>query len=164
MFYDLDNEPMLWNSTHRDVHPSPTSYDELRDKTWAYAAAIKAADPSAQTLGPVLWGWCAYLYSAVDGCSPGTDYSSHGNVNFVPWYLQQMQAYEQQTWSSDPGLSRFALLPPGKRRFLIHSRERGHASLAPAFDTFIVGPHLRGRELDQPGSRFDPAYESMGGE
>ena len=96
MFYDLDNEPMLWNSTHRDVHPSPTSYDELRDKTWAYAAAIKAADPSAQTLGPVLWGWCAYLYSAKDGCSPGTDYSSHGNVNFVPWYLQQMQAYEQQ--------------------------------------------------------------------
>jgi len=96
MFYDLDNEPMLWNSTHRDVHPSPTTYNELRDKTWAYAAAIKAADPSAQTLGPVLWGWCAYLYSALDGCSPGTDYSSHGNVNFVPWYLQQMQAYEQQ--------------------------------------------------------------------
>jgi len=96
MFYDLDNEPMLWNSTHRDVHPTPTSYDELRDKTWAYAAALKAADPTAQTLGPVLWGWCAYFYSAVDGCSPGTDYSSHGNVNFVPWYLQQMQVYEQQ--------------------------------------------------------------------
>ncbi|HTP08613.1 MAG TPA: glycoside hydrolase family 44 protein, partial [Anaerolineae bacterium] len=42
MFYDLDNEPMLWNSTHRDVHPNPTSYDEMRDKTYAYAAAIKA--------------------------------------------------------------------------------------------------------------------------
>ena len=95
MFYDLDNEPMLWNSTHRDVHPNPTSYDELRDQTWAYAAAIKAADPSAQTLGPVLYGWCAYFYSALDGCGHGTDYSSHGSLHFVPWYLQQMQAYEQ---------------------------------------------------------------------
>jgi hypothetical protein len=95
MFYNLDNEPMLWNSTHRDVHPSPTSYNELRDRTWAYAAAIKSADASAKTLGPVVWGWCAYFYSAVDGCSPGADRASHGNTDFIPWYLQQMKAYEQ---------------------------------------------------------------------
>jgi hypothetical protein len=94
MFYDLDNEPMLWNSTHRDVHPDPTSYDELRDQTWSYAAAIKAADPSAQTLGPVVWGWCAYFYSAVDGCGVGSDYTAHNNTYFVPWYLQQMKAYQ----------------------------------------------------------------------
>jgi hypothetical protein len=95
LFYNLDNEPMLWNSTHRDVHPQPTTYDEMRDKTYAYAAAIKQADPSAQTLGPVLWGWCAYFFSARDGCGIGTDYTSHGNTAFVPWYLQQMKAYEQ---------------------------------------------------------------------
>jgi hypothetical protein len=93
-FYDLDNEPMLWNSTHRDVHPDPASYNELRDQTWDYAAAIKASDPSAQTLGPVVWGWCAYFYSAVDGCGPGSDYQSHSNTYFVPWYLQQMKAYQ----------------------------------------------------------------------
>jgi hypothetical protein len=69
----------------------------MRDKTYAYAAAIKQADPSAQTLGPVLWGWCAYFFSALDNCSSsGADYTSHGNVAFVPWYLQQMQTYEQQ--------------------------------------------------------------------
>ena len=94
MFYDLDNEPMLWNSTHRDVHPDPASYDELRDQTWDYAAAIKAADPSAQTLGPVVWGWCAYFYSALDGCGVGSDYAAHGNTYFIPWYLQQMEAYQ----------------------------------------------------------------------
>jgi len=94
MFYDLDNEPMLWNSTHRDVHPDPASYDELRDQTWDYAAALKSADPSAQTLGPVVWGWCAYFYSALDGCGVGSDYTSHGNTYFVPWYLQQMKAYQ----------------------------------------------------------------------
>ena len=35
MFYNLDNEPMLWNSTHYDVHPNPVTYDEMRDKTYA---------------------------------------------------------------------------------------------------------------------------------
>jgi len=96
-YYNLDNEPMLWNSTHRDVHPAPTSYDELRDRTYLYAPAIKAADPTARTLGPVLWGWCAYFYSAKDNCGSSTDdYQTHGNTYFVPWYLQQMQTYEQQ--------------------------------------------------------------------
>ena len=31
-FYNLDNEPMLWSDTHRDVHPAPNSYDEMRDR------------------------------------------------------------------------------------------------------------------------------------
>jgi hypothetical protein len=95
LFYNLDNEPMLWKSTHRDVHPLPATYNELRDQTYAVAAAIKQADPSAQTLGPVLWGWCAYFFSAHDGCNIGSDYISHTNTAFVPWYLQQMKAYEQ---------------------------------------------------------------------
>ncbi|MHC1725873.1 MAG: glycoside hydrolase family 44 protein [Syntrophobacteraceae bacterium] len=93
--YNLDNEPMLWNSTHRDVHPQPATYDELRDRTVLYASAVKAADPTAKTLGPALWGWCAYFYSALDGCGEGDDYRNHGNLPFVAWYLQQMRAHEQ---------------------------------------------------------------------
>ncbi|HTP65484.1 MAG TPA: glycoside hydrolase family 44 protein [Geobacteraceae bacterium] len=96
-YYDLDNEPMLWNSTHRDVHPNAATYDEMRDHTYLYAAALKAADPSAETLGPVLWGWCAYFYSALDQCGAGSnDYNAHNNTYFVPWYLQQMKAYQDQ--------------------------------------------------------------------
>lgn len=95
-FYNLDNEPELWNHTHRDVHPSPPTYDEMRDRTYAYAAAVKRADPSANTLGPTSWGWCPYFYSSLDGCSPGQDYASHGNLGFAEWYLAQMQDYEQQ--------------------------------------------------------------------
>ena len=95
MFYNLDNEPMLWNSTHRDVHPNPTTYNEMKTQTEAYAAAVKAADPTALTLGPAEWGWCGYFFSAADGCSPGgADRANHGNIDFIPWYLQQMQAYE----------------------------------------------------------------------
>lgn len=101
-YYNLDNEPMLWDSTHRDVHPNPVGYDELRDLTYRYAAAIKAVDPGAQTLGPVLWGWTAYFYSALDGAPGGSwwlnpqDRNAHGGVPFTEWYLQQMRAYEQQ--------------------------------------------------------------------
>jgi hypothetical protein len=100
-FYDLDNEPMLWNSTHRDVHPQPVSYDELYNLTVQYAAAVKAADPAALTLGPVLWGWTAYFYSAKDAAPGGSwwnnpqDRLAHNNIPFVEWYLQQLHAYEQ---------------------------------------------------------------------
>jgi hypothetical protein len=102
LFYDLDNEPMLWNSSHRDVHPSPTSYDEMRDRTYQYAAAMKAVDPNAQILGPVEWGWDAYFYSALDEAGGGAwwtnppDRAAHGGIAYVPWYLQQMRTYEQQ--------------------------------------------------------------------
>jgi hypothetical protein len=96
LFYDLDNEPMLWNSIHRDVHPNPTSYDEMRNLTYAYAPAMKSVDASAQILGPVEWGWSAYFYSALDDSTGNSDRTAHGNVPYVAWYLQQMRAYEQQ--------------------------------------------------------------------
>ncbi len=94
-FYSLDNEPMLWNSTHRDVHPEAATYDEIRAASYAYGAAIKAADPASKTLGPVTWGWCAWFYSAADECRPGSDHGAHGDMDFTEWYLDQMRAYEQ---------------------------------------------------------------------
>ncbi len=100
-FYNLDNEPYLWNVNHRDVHPDPVSYDELRDLTYQYAAALKAVDPAAQTLGPAEWGWSGYFFSAKDAAGDGKwwtqplDRLKHGNQPLIEWYLQQMQAYEQ---------------------------------------------------------------------
>ncbi|MEZ4714202.1 MAG: glycoside hydrolase family 44 protein [Caldilineaceae bacterium] len=100
-YYSLDNEPMLWHHTHRDVHPDPVGYDELRDLTYAYGAAVKQADPTAQTTGPALWGWTAFFYSALDQAGDNwlnrtPDRSAHDGLPLVPWYLQQMQAYEEQ--------------------------------------------------------------------
>jgi len=93
----LDNEPALWDSTHRDVHPQPLTFDELWSKTRDVAAAIKAKDPSAVVFGPVSWGWCEYFYSAADGCSPnGADFLAHGSVPLTQWYLRQVRQYEEQ--------------------------------------------------------------------
>ncbi len=90
----LDNEPFLWNSTHRDVHPSGTTYDELWAKTATIGSAVKAEDAGAKVLGPADWGWCAYFYSGADGCSPGPDRAAHGGEDFLPWYLDQAKAWE----------------------------------------------------------------------
>ncbi|MEP7009428.1 MAG: glycoside hydrolase family 44 protein [Acidobacteriota bacterium] len=95
--FALDNEPALWNSSHRDVHPNPLTYDELWQKSRDTAAAIKAQDPNAQVLGPVSWGWCEFFYSAADGCSPGADMQAHGGLALTDWYLKQVADYRTAT-------------------------------------------------------------------
>lgn len=94
-FFGLDNEPMLWSSTHRDVHPAKVHDTELWQKTAQYAAAIKAAHPNAKLFGPNTWGWCDLFYSEADSCAQGSDYAAHGA--FVPWYLDQARAHQQAT-------------------------------------------------------------------
>ena len=91
--FALDNEPMLWSHTHRDVHPAPTTFDELWQRTVAYASAIKAHDPAALLLGPVVWGWCAYFGSGADACTDGPDRQVHGGLPFLEWYLAQVAAH-----------------------------------------------------------------------
>jgi hypothetical protein len=91
--YQLDNEPTLWNSTHRDVHPLPLTYDELGSASLATAAAVKAADAAASVLGPGDWGWCAWYFSAKDGCQAGADAAAHGGLPLGQWYLRQFKQY-----------------------------------------------------------------------
>ncbi|HVP69291.1 MAG TPA: glycoside hydrolase family 44 protein [Anaeromyxobacteraceae bacterium] len=98
--YILDNEPMLWNSTHRDVHPEPPSYEEVLERTVAYASAVRRADPDAVIAGPALWGWPAYQGSAVDakyGWALRPDRRAHGDVPFLQWYLRKLAQHEKKT-------------------------------------------------------------------
>ncbi|RSM43837.1 endoglucanase [Amycolatopsis balhimycina DSM 5908] len=89
--YELDNEPVLWSSTHRDVHPQPVTDDELGGKSTATATAIKAADPRAAVLGPSGWGYCEWVASGLDGCAPGADAAAHGGLNLSQWFLKNMK-------------------------------------------------------------------------
>lgn len=95
-FYGLDNEAMLWNSTHRDVHPAAPGYDEVWAKGLAAAAEIKNRDPNAEVLGPDTWGWCDFWTSAKDAaagnCINGTDRAAHGGLAWPAWYMQQVCA------------------------------------------------------------------------
>jgi hypothetical protein len=98
--YVLDNEPMLWNSTHRDVHPGPTSYDELLQKTVAYGGAVRAADPGATIAGPAIGVGSAYLYSASDlvaGVGARPERRAPGDPPFMPWWLRRLREHSQRT-------------------------------------------------------------------
>ena len=104
--WSLDNEPIWWDSTHRDIHPDPYTYDELLDLNIRYAAAIKQADPTALVAGPVSDNWSSLWLSKRDiaaGWASGRNYwsnavdrNAHGGTPLLAWYLQQMAAYERQ--------------------------------------------------------------------
>jgi hypothetical protein len=96
--YLLDNEPSLWSSTHRDVHPEAVGYDELLDRTIRYGTEIRKADPDGLIAGPTEWGWTGYLYSGKDreaGTALQPDRRAHGGVPLIPWYLQRLAEYEK---------------------------------------------------------------------
>jgi hypothetical protein len=98
--YILDNEPTLWDTTHRDLHPQPLSYDELLDRTVKYASAIRDADPAAVIAGPAEWGFTGYEYSAVDrvaGFGLRPDRRAHGDMQLVAWYLKKLAEHEKTT-------------------------------------------------------------------
>ncbi|MBC7662156.1 MAG: glycoside hydrolase family 44 protein, partial [Chitinophagaceae bacterium] len=100
-FYILDNEPMLWNSTHRDVQDTPVTYDYYLKKYIAYAAAVREADPAAVIVGPAEWGWLGMQGSAFDMPGPwskgvkNADKKAHGNKPFLEWFLEQVAKEEK---------------------------------------------------------------------
>jgi uncharacterized protein (TIGR03437 family) len=103
--WSLDNEPIWWDSTHRDIHPNPYTYDELLDLNLRYARAIKQADPTALITGPVADNYSSIWFSKRDivaGQAVGNwyrnpvDRNAHGGTPLMAWYLQQMRAHEPQ--------------------------------------------------------------------
>ncbi len=56
-YYNLDNEPGIWSSTHRDIVKNGVTHTDLLARSIAAATMLKSVDPSAQTLGPAEDGW-----------------------------------------------------------------------------------------------------------
>lgn len=96
-YYLLDNEPSIWFSSHRDVHPVGPNMEEIRDKILDYGAKAKANDPGAIVLAPEEWGWDGYLYSGYDQqWAPNhgwtfPDRDAHGGMDYLPWLLDQLR-------------------------------------------------------------------------
>jgi len=105
-YYIMDNEPNLWQDTHRDVHPDGPTMEEVRDKIFDYAARVKAADPSALIVAPEAWDWNGSRWSGADiqhGSKTGDwdqahmpDRTAHGGADFLPWMLDQFRDYEKK--------------------------------------------------------------------
>lgn len=86
VLFSMDNEPDLWSSTHKDIHPQPVTYAELIQRNTDYARAVKAVSPTAPVLGLVSYGWQGFvtLQNAPDA----------GGEDFINHYLTKMQAAE----------------------------------------------------------------------
>jgi hypothetical protein len=121
-YYVLDNEHTLWHQTHRDVHPSGATMEEVRNLMIDYAQKLRAVDPAAQLAGPEEWGWLAYFYSGYDqqtanqgqGYGPSLpDRASHGGMEYMPWLLQQLKAAENQTGTKMLDIFTLHIYPQG---------------------------------------------------
>jgi len=84
-FYNMDNEIDIWGSTQRDVHPSPTAYNEMRDTFVTEARNLKGWDPKAIRLGPVSCCWWFYWNGANNN-----DKGAHAGVDLLPWWLNEV--------------------------------------------------------------------------
>lgn len=89
LMFSLDNEPDLWDSTHAEIHPLPTTYAEILKKDLEYAQAVKKVLPGALVTGPVSYGWEGYLslQDAPDSAADG---------DFLDWYLAHVHAADEK--------------------------------------------------------------------
>jgi len=88
-FYDMDNEPEIWNGSHRDIHPTQPGYEELVNRFENEGTPLKSWDPSAVRFGPIT---CCYSYLWMAG---GGDRVTHAGIDFAPWWLNQVNWLDQ---------------------------------------------------------------------
>ena len=90
-FYDMDNEPEIWNGSHRDIHPAKPGYTELLNSFEQEGAALKTWDPSAVRFGPIPCCW-SFLWSS--GPS-GDDKNAHAGIDYAPWFINHAYWLDQ---------------------------------------------------------------------
>ena len=83
----MDNEPGLWVTQFPDMRNNAITYGELFSKSVNLASTVKTADPTANVLGPELYGFTDYydLQFATDA----GDYT--GGNWLVDYYLKAMK-------------------------------------------------------------------------
>jgi len=84
-FYDMDNEPEIWNGSHRDIHPAKPGYTELLNSFEQEGTALKTWDPSAVRFGPIPCCW-SFLWSS--GPS-GDDKNAHAGIDYAHWFINE---------------------------------------------------------------------------
>ena len=132
----MDSEPELWGFTHFDVHPECVTYQEIVDNFIAYGEAVRSVMPDAQIVGPNTCCWHFYFQSAAGE----EDKLSHGGKDFLPWFLEQMREYEEQTGDRLLNVLDIHYYPEG----LYHVWEET--------------PDTRGNRLQAPRSLYDEEY------
>ncbi len=87
IFFSLDNEPDLWNSTHPEIHPEAVSYAELIKDNSDYGCMIKDVFPESSVFGFVSYGFNGFVNLQ--------DASDAGGRFFIDYYLAEMKKAEE---------------------------------------------------------------------
>ncbi len=108
----LDNEPMIWWTSHRDMISFFMGYQDYWNHMLPHATRLKQIDPDVQIAGPALWGWTAYFYSSKD--AHWVKYQNndkwdrdrlpehgvrHGKTPFLKWWIAQVGDYKKKNRS-----------------------------------------------------------------
>jgi mannan endo-1,4-beta-mannosidase len=91
-FYSLDNEPALWRSTHPRVHPEPTTYKEIVQRSEALATQITTIDPTAIVLGGVMFGWSEFM--SLSSAPDAKEFSKY--PTYIEYWLASMAELEKK--------------------------------------------------------------------
>lgn len=88
IFYNLDNEPDIWNGTHARIRPQKVTYAEMVQKSTELASAIKDVDKDAVVFGFVSYGYAGYMHLQDAPDANGRD--------FIEFFLGAMRDAEKQ--------------------------------------------------------------------
>ena len=89
-WYELDNEPGIWASTHPRIHPSKLTCQELLQKSIETAEAIKAVDPTAKIIGPSSTNF--YDADGLVGAPDWPEIKAKGGYDwFLDYYLDEFR-------------------------------------------------------------------------
>jgi hypothetical protein len=80
----LDNEPDLWDATHKEIWPTGVTYDEFIKRDIAYAKMARKQFAKAELLGYASYGWYGWT----------TFQNKYTDGNFLNYYLDKMKAGE----------------------------------------------------------------------
>jgi hypothetical protein len=140
-FYDMDNEPEIWNGSHRDIHHNAAGYSELANLFENEGTALKTWDPSAVRFGPITCCW-NYLWSAGNSTDGRGNYAG---IDYVPWWLNQVNWMDQIN---------------GRRTLDVFDI---HAYMGDNIDTTgFTNPQLRTEEAKYVRTYWDPTYSNSG--
>ena len=156
-YWVLDNEPMLWHETHRDVRPKPLGYDELWDRTVQYAEAIREGRPAGEDCRVLLLGLDRPLLL---GRGRGRGQVPHaaglqgdtGEMPLAEWFIQKCGEYKRQHGKPLIDVFDFHWYPQAQldgRDAVPGDRDGSEVQPAPpAHDARPVGPGLRPGVVD----------------
>jgi hypothetical protein len=188
VFYSLDNEPALWGDalpqgwqsgsppnpccnpangidpspqgrTHPTIHPYAPTFNEMRDKTIAHAAAIKDVNPNAVVFGGVGYGWNEFrsLQDAPGNlrtpAHPGGD--QPGELHYYEWLLSEVAKAEMDQGRTLMDVIDLHWYPEAR------GNDNNGVSRRVTFDSRATDPGVVAARVQSTRSLWDPTYTEM---